>query len=202
MHEQIDNVLSHLTADDILIIHNANLAYSMPSAAEHIRRAKRVIYMGTMHDETSKFAKWILPIESPLETWGDYEPWDGTHCLMQPTMARLVEVTRPSGDILLTIAKSAGRSLSRESSHAPVETFEKWLRLRWRDLHKRLAPDVSFDEFWTSSLRAGGAWEKPASVTVRLNSQLSNVWQRPTDGRSMDLKGIAPSTYGGCHPWY
>jgi len=47
-HGQINDVLSHLTADDILIIHNANLAYSISGAAEHIRRAKRVIYMSTI----------------------------------------------------------------------------------------------------------------------------------------------------------
>jgi Fe-S-cluster-containing dehydrogenase component/anaerobic selenocysteine-containing dehydrogenase len=168
-NEQIYSVLSQLTADDILIVHNANLVYSIPDAARHIRRAKRLIYMGTMHDETSKLAKWILPIESPLETWQDYEPQAGIHCLMQPTMARLIDVTRSSGDILLATANAADKPLSR-SDVAPA-TFEAWLKLRWQEVHKRIAAQVSFDEFWQSSLRRGFVLEKPEPVKVELSPE-------------------------------
>ena len=77
-------------------------------------RQERRIYMGTMPDETSKLTHWIFPADSPLESWGDYEPWTGLHCLMQPTMSRLYE-TRSSGDIFLSLAKAA-ENLFREKT--------------------------------------------------------------------------------------
>jgi Fe-S-cluster-containing dehydrogenase component/anaerobic selenocysteine-containing dehydrogenase len=173
MHEQINDVLAHLTPDDVLIVHNANLAYSIKGAPDHIRRAKMLVYMGTMLDETAKLAKWRLPLDSPLESWGDYEPQTGVHCLMQPTMARLLG-TMTAGDVLLAIAESAKKPLLRQDEKVPVKTFEEWLKLRWLDLYKRIAPKVSLDEFWQNSLRAGGVWEKPASAAAGLSSEIGN----------------------------
>ena len=97
-------MLGSVTSDDILIIHNANPVYSMPGAAEHIRRAGTVVYLGTYRDETAELATWVLPIDSPFESWGDYEPWTGVHGLIQPVTPRLHD-TRAIGDILLALAE-------------------------------------------------------------------------------------------------
>jgi Fe-S-cluster-containing dehydrogenase component/anaerobic selenocysteine-containing dehydrogenase len=172
-NDRLVQVLNGLTKDDILIIHNVNLAYCVQDASENIRRAEMMVYVGTMPDETSKLAKWIFPADSPLESWGDYEPWTGMHCLMQPTMAR-VHGTLPDGDIFLRLAQAAGKPLLRKGTQH-VNTFEEWLKLRWQELHNRVSPTVTFADFWEQSLRRGGVWETPEKITVKLREDVTSL---------------------------
>ena len=118
-NEQTRKFLSELTADDMLIVHNSNPAYSLSGASEHMRRAGMVVYLGTMPDETAELASWVLPIDSPLESWGDYEPQAGVHGLMQPMIRRLHD-SLPAGDVLLSLAAAAGKSISRTEGGQPV----------------------------------------------------------------------------------
>jgi len=104
--------LGELGPQDVLIILNANPAYSVPGAAEQVAKAGTVVYLGTMPDETAALATWVLPIDSPLESWGDHEPLAGVHSLMQPTMSRLWD-TRSAGDVLMGMASAAGKTLAR-----------------------------------------------------------------------------------------
>ena len=161
--KQLQQTLGSVTPDDILIIHNANPVYSMPGAAEHIRRARTVVYLGTYRDETAELATWILPIDSPFESWGDYEPWTGVHGLIQPVTPRLHD-TRATGDILLALAEVGGQPLSSDGA------FEEWLRNRWDGIRKGTAASTSSADFWTESLRAGGAWEECPAVSVSLRA--------------------------------
>jgi len=172
-NEQLKKVLEGLNKDDVLIINNVNLAYCVAGAAENIRKAGTRIYIGTMPDETSRLTPWIFPADSPLESWGDYQPWSGLHCLMQPTMARLYG-TRSAGDIFLSLAKASGRPLKRKGSQE-VNSFEEWLKLEWQELHSKIASDVPFEEFWKQSLQAGFAEEKPQKVEAKLSSDVSNI---------------------------
>jgi len=158
-HDEVRATLAGLTADDVLVIHNTNPAHSLPGSAEGIRKAGLVVYLGTMLDETAALADWALPIDSPLESWGDYEPWAGYHSLMQPTMARLYE-SRPAGDVLLAVAKAAGWPLTAVGSQQPAAGFEDWLRRRWDGLRQRLAPQADPAAFWQDALRRGGFWEE------------------------------------------
>jgi len=82
-----------------------------------------------MMNETARLAQWVLPIHSPLEAWGDYEPWTGIPCLMQPTMGALHD-TRHSGDIFLSLAAQAGRPLAKAGER--LASFREWLRRNWR----------------------------------------------------------------------
>ena len=206
--EQTQRFLANLSAEDTLIIHNANLAYTLPGSAEAIRRAGAVVYLGTMPDETAELAQWVLPIDSPLEAWGDYEPYAGIHGLVQPTMARMQE-TRLAGDIFLALAEVAGKPLSymglnkpppaTQPAHTPpaddpittipsalpgattqpVAGFPEWLQQRWEDIGQRIAPSQGFASFWPEALRAGGAVEPVRGPRIVLRPELANVTFAP-----------------------
>ncbi len=177
---QMDQFLSDLTDKDVLIIHNANPVYSFPGAAEKIRKAGLVVYIGTMPDETAKIADWVLPTTFPLESWGDYEPWEGIHSILQPTMAPLYKETRPSGDILLALAKAAGKPLSSPD-------FEHWLEQRWRNLHHRLGSSVSFADFRNDALRNGGIWEKSKPAAISLTDRVGSlIFRRPVSSSAKE----------------
>jgi Fe-S-cluster-containing dehydrogenase component/anaerobic selenocysteine-containing dehydrogenase len=168
---QVEALLAGLGQGDVLIVHNANPAYHLPHLRDQIGRADHVVFLGTMLNETAAMAKWILPVLSPLEMWGDYEPWTGIHCLIQPTMGPLYDVWH-SGDVFLALSRETGSQAAVEEriqqtqvrpaeqgTEQKAQTFYDALVRRWRGLHDKVAPQVSFELFWQKSLQDGGLVE-------------------------------------------
>jgi molybdopterin-containing oxidoreductase family iron-sulfur binding subunit len=173
-HEQVEQLIGSVGKQGVLIVHGANPAFTMAGAADLIKKAGAVVYLGTMMDETAALATWVLPIDSPLESWGDYEPIVGVHSLMQPTMGRLWD-TRPAGDILISMARAAGQPLARAGASRPAMDFQEWQRDRWQELARRLVPSRPFTEFWTEALRRGGVWEEPGKVAATLRAEVADI---------------------------
>jgi anaerobic selenocysteine-containing dehydrogenase/Fe-S-cluster-containing dehydrogenase component len=173
--QDVRTLLSGLGKKDTLVLLNVNPAYTA-GAAEQLAKAGAVICLTTQGNETSAAAQWVLPIDTPLESWGDYEPTPDVHGLMQPTMKRLHN-SRAAGDVLLDLAAAAGKRLSRDGK--PMPTFQDWLEARWEGLHQRLAPERPFEQFWEESLRAGFVAKKPKPVPVKLTDDLDAIKLSP-----------------------
>ena len=101
-----------------------------------------VVACSTVMDETTSLATLVLPIHAPFESWGDYEPREGVHGLMQPVMQPVFK-TKMLGDVLLETGKKAA---SPPAFSAP--DFHGYVRERWRGLHGRLGKGGSFESFW------------------------------------------------------
>ena len=158
-------MIPDLGPDDVLIVHQTNPAYSLPHLRESIGQAGHRP-VPRRHDERDgpDGATGSCPCIQPLEAWGDYEPWTGIHCLMQPTMGALHD-SRHSGDIFLSLAADV-RPAAPETGSSQPTSFDDWLRLDWRQLHERVAPDTEFEAFWQQSLQRGGCLrEAPGSRT-------------------------------------
>jgi molybdopterin-containing oxidoreductase family iron-sulfur binding subunit len=160
---QLEGLFAGLGPGDVLIVHQANLAYSLPSLRNHLERVENIIFLGTMLNETAELARWVLPVHSPLEAWGDYEPWTGIRCLMQPTMGPLHD-TRHSGDVFLALAQSLGRPL-QEGGEPPASFYDR-LRRHWRQRHEETARGADFEAFWRQALQHGGVFEEERSMGV------------------------------------
>jgi Fe-S-cluster-containing dehydrogenase component/anaerobic selenocysteine-containing dehydrogenase len=154
---ELQSFFDSLGPDDILFVHDTNPAYSRLGAAPQLSRAGTLVYLGTLLDETAQLAQWFLTTDSPLESWGDYEPQAGIQSLMQPTMNRLYD-SRSAGDVFLELARRAGKPLTRPGAPTPPTDFAAWLRLRWNGLSGRGGSDL-LDKSWTEALRNGGAWK-------------------------------------------
>ncbi len=152
---RLGEMLEGLGPEDALIVHQTNPAYRLPHLREALGRAGHVVFIGSMMNETARLAQWVLPTATPLEEWGDYEPWTGLHGLIQPTMGKLYD-TQHSGDVFLALAQGYGRPLQRDGQ--TPGSFLDWLRLRWRQLHQQFAPDQEFEVFWRQALRRGGVF--------------------------------------------
>jgi molybdopterin-containing oxidoreductase family iron-sulfur binding subunit len=165
--ESLRTFLMQLTETDVLILANCNPVYAWPSCRHELRRAGKIIYLGCSADETSQIADWVLPVNSPLESWGDYEPYENVNGLMQPTMSPMYD-TRSTGDVLLALAQSAGMNFPLRKTNQPAESFHQWLRNRWDELARRCGKDA--ESFWQESLKAGGivAGSGPANPPVKL----------------------------------
>ena len=183
---EVEALLKGLGGDGVLIIHNANPAYSLPGAADHIARAGTVVYLGTMPDETANLAAWALPVDYSLETWGDYEPYTGVESVIQPTMARLYD-TRNAGDVFIAMAAAAGRQLAREGHIARPQNFEEWLRARWGDIKAAADPARPFDDWWTETLRQGGAWTQARLTQPKVNAGTIRLSLVPPAERAQDI---------------
>jgi molybdopterin-containing oxidoreductase family iron-sulfur binding subunit len=154
----------------LIIVHQCNMAYCSAAIFGGLSRWGDVIYLGTMPDETAALAEWVLPIDSPLESWGDYEPRPGVHGLIQPMIRRLHD-TRPAGDLFLSVARAAGKPISRKDGEAPAATFEDWLHSRWEEL-------LGGKGSWKEALRTGGIFlprSEPPAVRLRPDAEAGTV---------------------------
>ncbi|GFO58880.1 Fe-S-cluster-containing hydrogenase [Geomonas silvestris] len=150
---ELELFFASLDRNDLLFIYDTNPAYSRFGAKAQLAKAGLVVYLGTQVDETAELAHWFLPVDYPLEAWGDYEPNPGIHSLLQPTLSRLYD-TRAPGDIFLELARRTGRPLSRAGSGNSGANFATWVRERFSSL-------VGHDT-WDAALAAGGDWKSAA----------------------------------------
>ena len=162
---ELDRFLDSLTADDVLLIHAANPAYAAPATRRRLRRAGLIVHLATQPDETADLADWVLPIHSPLESWGDYTPMTGVENLQQPTLQPLYD-TRQAGDVLLDLAQAAGQPLARPGAAAPAHDFLDWIQQRWQTVLTAAQPAAPFAQAWDDALRRGGVWTQPQDGPV------------------------------------
>ncbi|SNB46690.1 4Fe-4S dicluster domain-containing protein [Geobacter sp. DSM 9736] len=188
--EELQRFFGTLGPSDILFIHDTNPVYTRPGTLDLIRRAGLVVFLGTMPDETAEAADWVLPIDSPLEAWGEYAPYPGVNGLLQPGMARITD-SMSAGDIFLSLARRAGRPLSRPG-FSQESGFRGWLAARWDEVRRAAAPGRSRDGFWTDALRGGGYWQESVpAAEVRFNAgaagMLTGVPRQSTDPETVEL---------------
>ena len=161
--------MKRLTADmrsgnvDALFILRANPVFHLPPQwgfADAMRAVPLVVSLSSFPDETTQASHFILPGNTFLESWGDYEPCTGVRSLMQPAMGPLFD-TRVAGDILL--------SLGRRHSGAkafPENDFYEVLHNNW------MTDNVD----WQKSLQQGGVFnqgdsshpQRPKKLTISI----------------------------------
>lgn len=146
----LDGATSRLEVSGAVVVVDTNPAYSAPHSLD---KARFVVCLSPFQTETTEAAHVVFPIHTPLESWGDYEPWTGIHCLQQPAMTPVFD-TREAGDVIIRLG----------NLKAPV--FREYLKERWRKLHPQ-----DFDAFWAESLMRGGWWrevpERKAAQVLR-----------------------------------
>jgi anaerobic selenocysteine-containing dehydrogenase/Fe-S-cluster-containing dehydrogenase component len=152
----------------VLFIHETNPSFTMPRVSGFNAAMQKIpltVALTSYMDETAARADVILPVNTPLESWGDYEPEDGVYGLMQPSM-RPVFNTRMAGDVLLSLRQKVLRADERQSYH-------DYIREQWQAHRRRFAPNADFEEFWIESLANGGRFADTRPVPVTLNPRLA-----------------------------
>ncbi|QWV97494.1 4Fe-4S dicluster domain-containing protein [Geomonas nitrogeniifigens] len=173
---ELDLFFSSLGAQDVLFVLDANPAYSRAGAADRMARAGMVVYLGSQLDETAELARWVLPTDSHLESWGEYQPEPGVDGLMQPAMGRLYD-TRGACDILIALAREAGRPLRSARGTTPADLLQ-WLKER-RGFG---GGEDEAERGWQAALRTGGTWQEtlpPGTAHTPHLAGISFQAQRP-----------------------
>lgn len=168
---------------ELLILYDVNPIHSMPGGAEFASALDEVPFVvsaSSFPDETSTRANLVLPIHTPLESWGDSVPREGVRGLMQPVM-RPVFDTRHFGDILLESARALGGEVSADLPRRGE--FLDLLQDTWETAQPTpeadpdtdgAAPTLDFDDFWAEAQRRGGFFDTVEPVPVELNPTLAD----------------------------
>jgi molybdopterin-containing oxidoreductase family iron-sulfur binding subunit len=171
---------------DVLILYNVNPVFTLPAEmgfAEALGKVPFVVSMASSMDETSEMAHLIVPVHTPLESWGDYSPDGSAVGLMQPVMGPMFS-SRHIGDILLSLARRLGLE-----QQLPWERFYQLLRETWRKRAQKHAGGQEGPEtFWESSVRRGGLWE------IKEKRSPPPFWRIPEIKISWPASGQRPKT--------
>ena len=142
---------------DVLIVHGANPVYSLPASARFAQALKRVpmvVSLSSYMDETTTQAHWVLPSNTPLESWGDYQPYPDVTNLMQPTMGPVFD-TRQTGDILIQLMRNAGLN---PNNVLKANSYYEFLRKRWGFPIPAGSNVNASAPQWESVVERGGQW--------------------------------------------
>ena len=103
--------------------------------AQALQKAKMVVVLTDLENETSKLADVVLPLSHALESWGDAEPRRGVLSVIQPATEPLYD-TRSEGDILLGL-------MAQVQGQQTADSYQNWLFARW----KKQLGENGVDEF-------------------------------------------------------
>ncbi len=117
-----------------LVMLDSNPVYDAPGSLHFTDALSRVpmkIHAGAWIDETTLHSDWHLPLNHPLESWGDARSIDGTVGLMQPMIEPLYQGKSPAEilSLLTDPAPKSGLDLLRGywGGSGPADAFEpKW----------------------------------------------------------------------------
>jgi anaerobic selenocysteine-containing dehydrogenase/Fe-S-cluster-containing dehydrogenase component len=161
-YEDVRRLIEAIEEDkiSILLLADVNPLFTLPEAQrflEALEKVPLVVSFSSFPDETAAASHLVLPDNTFLESWGDYDPRNGVRSLLQPAMRPLYD-TKSIGDVLLSLARQMGIQQG-----LPWETFYDYLKDQWKELHKELKPDEDFETFWTHALQKGGLFQPPAT---------------------------------------
>ncbi len=104
---------------DILFLFDSNPIYSMPGDLQFgkaLSNIKLIVSFSKMMDETSRYANYILPINTFFEEWSTYQPDNQIINYQQPVMESVFGVSS-TGDYLLKLYEQLfGKKLKNSSS--------------------------------------------------------------------------------------
>ena len=162
----------------VLLLAGVNPLFTLPEAKrfqQAFKKVSLVVSFSSFPDETAAASHLVLPDHTFLESWGDYEPWEGIRGLQQPAMKPLYN-TKNVGDVLLSVAKRMGIQQA-----LPWENFYNYLRDQWKQLYQHVKPETDFEAFWTEALQSGGLFQPGRRQVVRLNpGVLRRQFELPT----------------------
>lgn len=140
-----------------LVIHNLNPVYQLPKDSgfiDGLRKVEMVVYTGDRNDETGKFANFVLPAGTTLESWGDYELQSGVFSIQQPTIRPLHD----SRSFEESLHAWAGKGKAVPARVSGAKDWFEYLQGVWRtDILPRATETrgMAFADAWNFVLQQG-----------------------------------------------
>lgn len=151
--EEWEQLINAINRDNVgaVIAFDSNPIYDLPENIdfkEAVEKVDTVISLTENHNETTSVCNFILPINNPLESWGDHRPRKGVHSLQQPVISPLFN-TREKEAIFLTWMNGSPESYS-------FDIYHKYLMNSFKEnVYEEVNPAVGFKKYWYSALHDG-----------------------------------------------
>lgn len=186
-YRQIQRLTADMQAGRIgtlMILGQPNPVFTLPTAtgfAEALAKVPFVAALTPYEDETTDYADVLLPVRTFLEDWGDdipavIPPGVRVATLRQPVIdpqfvtdspglspadyAKDIQPwmdTRPTGDLLIDLAKRLGKALPDADTRDAVR--RTWAGIGQADLNAQVTDN---DPAWVAALGKGGYWTETA----------------------------------------
>ncbi len=173
---------------DVLLVHHANPAYTLPPALGFdtaLSRVPFVVDFGTLQDETTDRAHLVVPDHHDLESWGTYAPREDIVGSIQPAAMPLFD-TRATADVLIDVAQQIDGNVARAVD-----------RVGWRE---------RVEQWWGDSqeiIRQGGRFTGDAAsarVTLRdISATIASIPLRSADSTLTFLAYPTTQLFDGRH---
>ncbi len=136
------------------VIHlDSNPVYHLPDDSGYeaeLKQVPEVISMTELHNESSAYAKFILPINHTYESWGDANIRSGIYSLRQPVIAPLYNTRQKEAILLRWLGGSPDKSADMQY-HDFVKNF-------WQnEVYPKSKAAAGFEQFWKKALHDGAA---------------------------------------------
>ena len=135
-----------------VIFYQANPAYNSVNAADWaaaIPNLKLSVSFAGDRDETAALATYILPDHNYLESWNDFQAYDGVVSLAQPTIHPIFE-TRQAQESLLVWGGLANRTDKNNTA------YRDFIKENWKAKFFALqSKHTAFEDFWNYSVHDG-----------------------------------------------
>ncbi|MFP4370357.1 MAG: 4Fe-4S dicluster domain-containing protein [Candidatus Kapaibacterium sp.] len=141
---------------------------------EALKNVETVISMTEMKNESSDSAGYVIPVNHPYESWGDYKLRSDVISLQQPVIASLY-FTRQKEAILLTWIKGDPKAYGDDIYH-------KYLKEKWeKDVYPASGAVTEFKNFWYASLHDG---------MLEIQNESSGNSEAQTNGTAFNMEAL------------
>lgn len=142
------NLVSRMNGGNVAAVINfdSNPVYHLPKNLQFENALKKVSTVVTLTEtanETSEISHYTLPINHPLESWGDVKTRKGFISLQQPVISPIFN-TKQKEEILLSWIKEDDKSM----------LYVDYLKENWKSSIYS-GSSLPFDQFWSLSLHDG-----------------------------------------------
>ncbi len=151
--EEWESLIGRMNNGNIAaVIHfDSNPVYHLPDDygyADALKKVPDVITLTENENESSAASNYILPINHPFESWGDFKTRTGFYSMRQPVISPLYN-TRQKEAVLLLWSKGPNEKFNED-------LFHNYLMKFWEtEIYPGLNAELEFKKFWLSALHDG-----------------------------------------------
>jgi Fe-S-cluster-containing dehydrogenase component/anaerobic selenocysteine-containing dehydrogenase len=160
--EEVREAVAAMKAGTVgVVVHvDTNPVFHMPATLGYEVALKNVpvtVSLTEKENETSALCGYVLPINSTLESWGDWHVRAGIYSLQQPVVAPLFDTWQKESVLLAWM---------RADAQVPETVYHAFLMEHWqKEIVPLLNRAVDFNTFWNGALHDGVVLA-PAEISV------------------------------------
>lgn len=172
---------------EVLFVIETNPVFSTAKSqntAEYFKNIPTVISIQSFPNEMDEFAKFVLPNNHYLESWGDEQPVSGFWSARQPAVKSTTN-SKQAEDILLW-------TLAYMKNNLPYKDYRAYLKEKWKEVYPTVGTKVDYETFFKAILRRGFIGKLSGVARKPLNPLVSYMAPSPLNFDPKALYLITP----------